>query len=421
MVFWARHIFLALSLSVYVAGVYAQRCTSQEKLSVFLNTHEDAVERRNALEEFSRRQQIEEGSTPKTVVQIPVVFHVVWRLPEENISEAQILSQLLVLNKDFRLTNNTNGLLPAIFQPFAADLELNFCLAQRNPEGLPTSGIVRVNTNTPFVGDRIVNGRKAICYTVDGGSTAWDTERYLNIWVGARQFFPAEASFPTGTLPAEDGIIIAPQFIGTSGSAAANMPYHLGRTLTHEIGHYFNLYHLWGPGQPGSCTQSDEVADTPLQSRTYVEECPVHPQISCGSPDMFMNFMNYTDDSCMAMFTLGQKNRVWAALNFSRSGLLHSDGCIAPSGVHAENSGIPEMRLLQNPVANEVKLELSTGNGELFQWRIISLSGQNLRQGIFLGQNLVGLDIAGLPPGLYFLQVNGHGIRFVEKLAVTGQ
>lgn len=411
---------LAVIFLVPVYKAYSQRCVSQERLSLFLSENKQASKLRESLEVETQHASFNALIENRTVVNIPVVFHIVWRLPEENISDAQILSQLLVLNKDFRLTNNTNGLLPAIFQPFAADFELNFCLAQRTPDGLPTNGIVRVNSQVPYIGDRIVNSRKAICYSTDGGSTAWDPERYLNIWVGARQFFPAEASFPGGAVPDEDGVIIAPHFVGTTGTAANNTPYHLGRTLTHEIGHYLNLYHLWGQGQPGSCAQSDEVADTPVQSRTYIEECPSHPQISCGSPDMFMNFMNYTDDACMAIFTLGQKNRAWAALNFSRVGLLNSDGCSAPSSITSIQPGSNEnMRLLQNPVQDIAVLKMTTGIGGLFNWQLIASSGKCSRQGNFIGQDLVSLEIGGLPSGLYILRINGPGFQFVEKLVVV--
>jgi hypothetical protein len=415
-------ILLVLAAVIIFAGVRAsgQRCVSQERLSEFLAKNSAASEFRDSFEEFTRNSASSESIQSRTVVNIPVVFHVVWRMPVENISDEQILSQLNVLNRDFRLTNNTNGLLPAIFQPFAADVELNFCLAQRTPEGFPTNGIVRVNTQLPFIGDRIINGRKIICYNSDGGSSAWDVNRYLNVWIGSRQFFPAEASFPGGAVPEEDGIIISPKFVGTTGTAAPNMPYHLGRTLTHEIGHYLNLFHLWGSGLPGSCTQSDGVADTPVQSRTYISECPAHPQISCGSADMFMNFMNYTDDACMIMFTLGQKDRIWTALNLLRAGLLSSDGCVAPASTSSFwPKGDKIITLVHNPVRGNAVLKMKAGLGIHFAWRIFTASGYCNKEGYFLGQDQISLNLEGLSTGLYFLEIRGAGIQVIEKLVVV--
>lgn len=229
------------------SGLWAQRCISQERLAAYLQQHPDAETARADLENFIQLQQ---AVQTRSTMDIPVVFHVVWNTDEENISDEQILSQLEVLNRDFRRTNNSAGLIPSLFQSLAADMELNFCLARRSPDGASTNGILRRQTSFPFMGDRIANGRKSVCYTAEGGSDAWDTGRYVNVWVARRQFFPAEASFPGMGAAAEDGIIISPPFVGTTGSAASNQPYHLGRTLTHELGHYFNLYHLWDRVKP---------------------------------------------------------------------------------------------------------------------------------------------------------------------------
>lgn len=409
----------ALLLLLPAFSLWAQRCTSQERLAQYLQAHPAAGVARAESERYSRQwtEGLPYAVQPRTVVVIPVVFHVVWAIPPDNISNEQIQSQLLALNKDFRLLNNTNGLIPAFFQPLAADLEIVFCLAQRTPEGLPTDGIVRAQTNWPFIGDRIAGGRKAITNPDDGGSAAWDPSRYINIWVGRRQFFPAEAAFPGASMAEEDGIIIDPRFVGTVGSAASNQPYHLGRTLTHEMGHYFNLYHLWGPGQPGSCTQSDEVADTPLQSKTYLNECPVHPQITCGTADMFMNFMNYTEDACMAMFSLGQKSRVWAALLLSRQGLLESDGC-QPAVRVPEPNLEASIELAGNPTTGLLHLRTRGMEGALLEWRLTDNSGRVRAQGREQGAADMSLPVNDLPAGMYVLQVQGRGLRVAKKVVI---
>lgn len=398
------------------SGLWAQRCISQERLAAYLEQHPDAETARADLENFIQLQQ---AVQTRSTMDIPVVFHVVWNTAEENISDEQILSQLEVLNRDFRRTNNSAGLIPSLFQPLAADMELNFCLARRSPDGTSTNGILRRQTSFPFMGDRIANGRKSVCYTAEGGSDAWDTGRYVNVWVARRQFFPAEASFPGMGAAAEDGIIISPPFVGTTGSAASNQPYHLGRTLTHELGHYFNLYHLWGPGQTGSCTQSDEVADTPLQSRSYLGECPTHPQISCGSADMFMNFMNYTDDACMAMFSNGQKNRVWAAIAAARPGLMQAAQACSPVSVVQASQQEALFELLQNPTGESLLLRTMAPAGQRFHWQLVSMWGAPLRQGtLLIHAGLQSVDVSGLPAGMYVLRIGGEGVLWSGKVVI---
>lgn len=410
-------LWCIVSLGCINPHMQAQRCISQERLQAQLHNDPAAAEARQALETFTRRYVAEYPVVQwRSSVTIPVVFHVVWRLPEENLTEEQILSQLAVLNQDFRFTNAIGGLIPTLFQPFAADVEINFCLARRTPDGAATSGIVRIPTPHNFIGDRTVDGRKAICYTADGGSDAWDPARYLNIWVGRRQIFPAEASFPGAGLPQEDGIIIDPRFVGTVGTAAGNQPYHQGRTLTHELGHYFNLYHLWGPGQPGSCNQSDEVADTPVQSKTYLGECPTHPQITCGTPDMFMNYMTYANDACMAMFTLGQKARMWAALQGARAGLLQSEGCLPVNTHQPEFAGV---QVLNNPAGREgIHLKVSGVVSEKMTYALFTVSGQPVAEGRIAREGITRVDTSQLPSGIYFLAIAGPGVPLLRRIVV---
>lgn len=399
-------------------GLWAQRCISQERLAAYLQQNPEAEASRAELEHFI---QLQEAVQTRSSIDIPVVFHIVWNTEEDNISDEQIISQLQVLNQDFRRANNSAGLIPSIFQPLAADMELNFCLARRTPDGAPTNGILRRQTSLSFMGDRIANGRKSVCYTSDGGSDAWDTGRYINVWVARRQFFPAEASFPGMGTASEDGIIISPPFVGKTGSAASNQPYHLGRTLTHELGHYFNLYHLWGPGQTGSCSQSDEVADTPTQSKSYLGECPTHPQITCGSADMFMNFMNYTDDACMAMFSNGQKNRVWAAIAAARPGLMAaSEGCSPVSAV-PEPQQATLFEIVQNPAGERILLRTTAPVGQRFDWQLVSVWGISVRRGTWMvAGNEQSIDVSGLPAGMYVLHVGGQGAHWSGRVVIAG-
>jgi Pregnancy-associated plasma protein-A/Secretion system C-terminal sorting domain len=266
------------------------------------------------------------------VVNIPVVVHVLYNTAAQNISDAQIASQIAVLNADFRKLNTDANLVPAAFSSLAADCEFSFCMAQQTPTGAATTGIIRKSTTkTSF------NADTDDAKSATSGSATWDATKYLNIWVvpsiisNGMSGILGYAQFPGG--PAStDGVVIAYQYFGTTGTATA--PFNKGRTGTHEVGHWLNLYHIWGDDNT-SCSGSDLVGDTPNQGDENYG-CPTFPTSSCSNGangDMFMNYMDYTNDACMYMFTAGQKARMQAlfAAGGARVGLLTSIGCNAPT------------------------------------------------------------------------------------------
>ncbi len=293
---------------------------------------------REAIETFTQNYiATNAGAGERTVVTIPIVFHVVYNVAAENISDAQIMSQLTVLNQDYRKTNTDAGTAPAAFAALAADCEVQFCLATTDPSGNPTTGITRTSTTkTSFSTDDKVK------YTSQGGHDIWDRNKYLNIWVcDLGSGLLGYAQFPGGAA-ATDGVVIDYAYTGSGGTATA--PYDLGRTATHEVGHWLNLYHIWGDDGTG-CGGSDLVADTPNQAdETY--GCPAGTiRISCSNGpngDMYQDYMDYTDDACMVMFTAGQKTRMQAlfAAGGARVALLTSNGCggaatcAAPTGMN---------------------------------------------------------------------------------------
>lgn len=280
-----------------------------------------------------KKQQQLERKTAATLVTIPVVVHIV--LPDPSIvTNAQVLSQIAVLNADYTGGNADTSQLPAEWKQLLGDMSVQFCLAQRTPGGDPSSGIVRVTTtHGPFNGGTDAGAQ--VKYASNGGSDAWDPEKYLNIWVcHLAGNLLGVATLPDGSFPAaEQGVVILYTAFGTTGTASGN--YNGGRTTTHEIGHYFSLRHIWGDddsdGSISRCTQDDGVDDTPLQGRrTY--GCPsTFPQLdNCTNTSpgfMFMNYMDYTDDDCMHLFTEGQTSRMRTAMETLRPGLLTSDGC----------------------------------------------------------------------------------------------
>ncbi len=247
------------------------------------------------------------------VTRIPAVVHVVWNTPQQNISDGQINSQIDVLNRDFRRTNPDVNNTPAPFLPLTADARVEFFLANVDPNGAPTTGINRRQTTVASFGSN-----DAVKSQATGGADAWPAARYLNIWVcqlgGGLLGY---AQFPGGSA-ATDGVVILHSAFGTTGTAAP--PFHLGRTATHEIGHWLNLNHIWGDDGTG-CSGTDNVADTPNQAGGNVGT-PTFPHVSCSNGpngDMFMNYMDYVNDSAMFMFTAGQVTRMQSCLDGPRS------------------------------------------------------------------------------------------------------
>ena len=219
------------------------------------------------------------------VINIPVYFHVVYSDATENVSDAQITAQMKVLNDDFRKANNDINQVPSEFSGVAADSEITFTYAgtfrhQNSKTSWGTNNTVKT-TYPPIT-----------------------PETHLNIWVcDIGGGILGYAQFPGGS-SSTDGVVLL--YSSLPGGSA--FPYNEGRTATHEVGHYLNLRHIWGDGR---CRQDDFVADTPSSDGPNYG-CPSYPTVNCQSNDMTMNYMDYTDDACMYMFSLGQKDRMRA-------------------------------------------------------------------------------------------------------------
>ena len=296
-------------------------CGTMEVHRRLLDTVPGYREARTRIEEQAFRAAVGLTTARPGCTKIPVVVHVVWKTPAQNISQAQIDSQIQVLNEDFRKNNPDISGVPAPFAPLAADARLEFELATTDPDGNPTDGVTRRETDKDsFSNDDQVKS------AASGGTDAWPADQYLNIWVcqlgGGLLGY---AQFPGGPA-ATDGVVVTHTGFGTTGTAAA--PFDKGRTATHEIGHWLNLRHIWGDDGDG-CSGSDFVADTPNQGGPNVGT-PTFPSTSCSNGpngDMFMNYMDYVDDDTMIMFTEGQVSRMQAALDGPRSAIGTSISC----------------------------------------------------------------------------------------------
>jgi hypothetical protein len=268
-------------------------CASQEVLERQLKEDPTLALRMNKIEEFTENfaKRNPNYRLVNGKIQIPVVVNVLYKTTAENISLTQIQSQIDVLNKDFNATNTDYSLVPALFSGVKANVGISFVLDQ----------VIRKSTTKTSWGTR-----DAMKKTTQGGLAPTSPTTKLNLWVctiggGILGY----AQFPGGS-SATDGVACDSKYFGLSGTA--NYPYNLGRTATHEVGHWMNLRHIWGDATCGS----DLVADTPTHN-TANYGVPTYPHLSTcsGTPvEMTMNYMDYTDDRGMYMFSLGQKSRI---------------------------------------------------------------------------------------------------------------
>ena len=321
--------FSYILILLFSTNLFAQeRCGTTQHLHDLQAQFPEITEKRAKLEKDIQKWISENPNhQQKSIITIPVVVHVVYNTSQQNISDAQIQSQIDVLNADYRRTNVDAMMTPSVWTSIAADCEIEFCLATTDPNGNSTNGITRTQTsNTSFsLQSNDVKSSSA------GGKDAWPNADYLNMWVcNLSGGILGYATPPSGWggVSQNDGVVIGYRYFGTIGTAQS--PYNKGRTATHEVGHWLNLDHVWGSGF-GSCG-NDNVSDTPTQEESNYG-CPSFPHNanSCGTSnangDMFMNYMDYTNDGCMNMFTQGQKTRMIAAINQSRPNLLNHNLC----------------------------------------------------------------------------------------------
>lgn len=318
---------IALFLLVLQFNTSAQnRCGNPKK-----NYNTDLLKAyRNDYKNFNR------NSDALEVKYIPTVVHIIHNNGDERISEAQVKSQLKVLNEDYRRLNSDTLQTPNIFKSVAVDTKIEFFLAQKDEYGNCTNGIVYYQSpNT--------NHQSHNTYDITKLSR-WDVEKYLNIWVvkdidGGDNVL-AYAQVP-GLSAVTDGFVIDNNFFGTEGEHIIS-PYSGGRTATHELGHWLGLAHTWGEGnyEGYNCDEDDGIDDTPNQEAANFG-CPNHPSSSCDNEgDMFMNYLDYANDACMNLFTAGQRDYMHYVLeNDSRRASVVDSANVSDAGFY-----IPEIK-----------------------------------------------------------------------------
>lgn len=343
------------------------------------------------------------------IITIPVVFHVVYSTPAQNIPDSYIQSQLDGLNADFRRLNADTTNTPAAFDSLMADCQIEFCLAQRDPNGDPTTGILRIPTAIPNFG-----GDDGVKFDSTGGSDAWPRDQYLNFWVcNLATGLLGYAQFPSQAA-ATDGVVVDYEYVGAINPATPNSQ---GRVATHEIGHWLNLRHIWGD-DGGTCTGSDQVADTPDQGGNSMN-CPSFPRTDNCSPNapgiMFMNYMDYTDGACMNGFTQGQATRMQGTLATDRQTIPNSNGCMpvslqaidakvneitAPTGISCATTITPEFILFNRGMDTlfslDINWQLNAGPVQTQAWTGALPS---------IGTEVITLPVQNISPGTYDLTI----------------
>lgn len=397
-------------------SVYEQQMQNPELANQYLVTQEAAAR--------WRAEHAGDLRSNAPVLTIPVVVHVLYKNATQDISNAQIFSQIAILNADYRRLNADTINTPAIFDSIASDINVEFCLATRDPQGNPTDGITRTSTT----GGQLFGFFSPIFedakYDSLGGKDAWPADQYLNIWVC--EMFPGllgYAQFPGG-LPATDGVVISYQSFGNTGTVAA--PSTLGRTTIHEVGHWMGWFHIWGDDQ--DCTGSDSIPDTPNATVASSSDCQV-TRNSCPNEDpywgsvdptdMVQNYMDYSHDSCMNMFSEGQKTRMYSFLYADpiRFGLFNSQGGCNGVGINETATFDKYFSIYPNPTDGIVNVNYFGIENANMTIEILDLTGKVVSSYVTSSYNYT-LDLSQLSAGIYTMQIVGDGGIATKKISL---
>jgi hypothetical protein len=373
-----------------------QQLLADPALNIKVSQVEEFIKNKKATASFQRQHL--------PLITIPVVVHIIYNNSDQEVTDAHITKQIALLNQCFRRLNADSIYTPARFQPLAADCDIEFKLAISDPQRRPTTGIIR--KYSPVSKWEANDNMK---FSSQGGSDAWDSDQYLNIWVCNLTRVYGYASFPGGATE-KDGIVL------NYGLFKAN-----NKTIVHEAGHWFGLRHLWGDEYCGD----DSVDDTPKQG-SGTNGCPAGIRQSCSNGpdgDMYMNFMDVTEGTCTNLFTEGQKMRMRTVLDpgGARYSLLSSFALLPPTNheipVPEEQPEWSYASIYPNPATAVITIDVSYD----FRWigntiQITSAQGIPLMQ-VKLTAKVTSVNVASLRPGVYFITAKKEdGATIKQKL-----
>jgi hypothetical protein len=410
-----KNLLVLATLLLFISGkIIAQRsCASYEHLQEQMKTDpafaKKIQDNEQAFQKYLRGNQ----NTHNTPVTVPVVVHVVYNTAEQNISDDQVQSQIDVMNEDFTATNKDYNSYDAGYGPVKGDMSIKFCVAQ----------IRHVATTKRSFGTS-----DQVKKTKTGGDDAVDPAHTLNIWVcNLGQNLLGYAQFPGGT-PETFGIVILYSAFGRGSQYNLLSAYNLGRTATHEIGHCLGLRHIWGDARCGN----DLVDDTPLHDAANFG-CPGegHRSTCTGTPlEMWMNYMDYTDDKCMYFFSDGQVARAdfFMSTDPQLMTIVNSGACTTGPGnkLITSQQAVPEINnesfvLYPTVTTGTVTINYSSGNNGVMQLNIFNESGllvMKQQLAVVAGNNSKQLDLGRLMNGFYLVQVNQAKGRTVQKIII---
>lgn len=410
------YLVLAFLLITSWGRVVAQRaCLTAEYYQKELAGDPSLAGQARSIEQFIQRQIAHRAPSNVSarllheVIKIPVVVHVLYHQPGENISDQRVYSAIDVMNQCFRRANADTANTPAIFKSLAADCEIEFQLAISDPRRRSTNGII--HKYTPIAEWQADDKMK---FSAEMGDDAWDPKSYLNIWVCNVRRVAGYSSVPGGP-ENKDGIVIDHTVFGKNGSSG----YEMGRTAVHEAGHWLGLKHVWGDALCGD----DLVDDTPKQGN-FTSGCPTGTRVSCSNApggDMYMNYMDYTNDACINLFTEGQKIRMRSlfAPGGPRFSILSSAGLSLPMIIE---SPLPDeaprwlhCQIYPNPATSELTLDIAYD----VRWvgktiSISNASGQVIMR-IPITMKIQKINISRLATGMYFLSAKKEDGSFIKQ------
>ncbi|MFN8286352.1 MAG: M43 family zinc metalloprotease [Chitinophagales bacterium] len=425
-------MLLLAATTISYAQTFQKRCGTYDVMQYRNQQQPGYLDRVNAA--FDYAKQIAAANTASraigdTTYRIQVVFHVVYTTPTENIDDSIIYSQIEVLNEDYRRLNADTFKTRDVFKPIAGDAHIEFYLATTDPDGNPTTGITHTQGNPGVLGFNPFQDNVKLAAE---GIAAWPTDRYLNVWVcnilnglGVLGYaFPPDnaPNWPAGssTDSALQGVVLHYPCVGRNYPQPIDLTVAGGRSATHEIGHYLGLRHIWGDTTGCNKQDGDGISDTPKHSDAHQQTCDTS-QNSCVDspidyPDMIENYMDYSDDRCLNMFTVEQISVMHAMLQTSRKGIAQ---VVVETGVENVAEEFGKVYLYPNPTTGIVQFSTYLKTGKDYSYEVLNAMGQRITAEGSINQLTKVLDLSNQPSGIYFIRFTSGNNSLVRKFQIN--
>ncbi len=434
-----KGLLLFAFLTSYLSFAQVHRCMTTEAMQYQESLTPGYLEQVNKVFEKAKKYAATHGEKSNTLYTIPVVVHVVYNTPAQNLPDSVIFDQIRVLNEDYQRMNADTANMRSDFDQVKGNPQIEFMLAQIDPLGNPTNGITRTSTSTTSFGSLTLLGGdfsdlEKVKSTANGGIDPWDQSRYLNIWVCNMSIdvFGNEVTALLGyaTPPAglpnwppgstngmSDGVVIQFQCFGSNNPNVLDPgtgPIDVrGRTPSHEVGHYLGLRHIWGDGD---CTAQDGIDDTPNADSQSDSDCDPSKNtctdniLGVDLPDMIENYMDYSAETCQNSFTKGQADLMHGVLENERYDLVHNNPA-AVSSLEKET-----WTIYPNPAQDELFVSGISGSAEL---SLYSLSGQLISSYSLNKGGVQSIDVRNVPQGMYLVRIDGAQQQLTKKIILN--